>query len=48
MAAREDEVTVVRNERGKADIWRYFGLKKTKTDNTIVENIAVCNSCDCF
>ena len=37
MAAREkDEFIVVRNERGKANIWRHFGFKKRKTDNTPV------------
>ena len=36
MAAREeDEFIVVRNERGKANIWRHFGFKKRKTDNTL-------------
>ena len=36
MAAREeDEYIVVRNERGKANIWRHFGFKKRKTDNTL-------------
>ena len=24
---------MVRNERGKANIWRHFGFKKRKTDN---------------
>ena len=43
-ACEEDEFIVVRNERGKANIWRHFGFRKRKTDNTIVENIAVCNS----
>ena len=31
----EDEFIVVRNERGKANIWRHFGFKKRKTDNTL-------------
>ena len=36
MAGREeDEFTVVRNERGKANIWRHFGFKKRKTDSTL-------------
>ena len=36
MAVREeDEFIVVRNERGKASIWRHFGFKKRKTDNTL-------------
>ena len=36
MAAREeDELIVVRNERGKANIWRHFGFKKRKTGNTL-------------
>ena len=33
MAARAagpgDEFTIVKNEKGKADIWKYFGLKKS-------------------
>ena len=42
MAAREEEEFImVRNKRGKANIWRHFCFKKRKTDNTIVENIAV-------
>ena len=45
MAARDEyEFTVVTNERGKANIWRHFGLKNRKTDNTIIDNIAVCTS----
>ena len=36
MAAREeDEFIVVRNERGKANMWRHFGFKKRKTDNIL-------------
>ena len=34
MAARAagpgDEFTIVKNEKGKADIWKYFGLKKAQ------------------
>ena len=36
---------VVPNVRGKSDIWKYFGLKKRKVDGQIVDNIAICNSC---
>ena len=36
MAVREeDELIVVRNERGKANMWRHFGFKKRKADNTL-------------
>ena len=31
--------------RGKADVWRWFGLKKRKTDGHIEQNIAVCFDC---
>ena len=34
-ACEEEEFIVVRNERGKANIWRHFGFKKRKTDNTL-------------
>ena len=34
-AHEEDEFIVVRKERGKAKIWRHFGFKKRKTDNTL-------------
>ena len=36
---------LVPNVRGKSDIWKYFGLKKRKVDGQIVDNIAICNSC---
>ena len=42
--AKEDYI-VVKNVRGKADVWRWFGLKKRKTDGHIEQNIAVCFDC---
>ena len=37
----EDDFVVVANTKGKADIWRHFGLKKRKHDGTV----AVCKTC---
>ena len=31
----EDDFVVVANTKGKADIWRHFGLKNRKHDGTI-------------
>ena len=41
----EEDYTVVKNVRGKAAVWRWFGLKKRKTDGHIEQNIAVCFDC---
>ena len=41
----EEDYTVVKNVRGKADVWRWFGLKKRKTDGHIEQNIAMCFDC---
>ena len=41
----EEDYTVVENVRGKADVWRWFGLKKRKTDGHIEQNIALCFDC---
>ena len=41
----EEDYTVVKNVRGKADVWRWFGLQKRKTDGHIEQNIAVCFDC---
>ena len=41
----EEDYTVMKNVRGKADVWRWFGLKKRKTDGHIEQNIAVCFDC---
>ena len=41
----EEDYTVVKNVRGKADVWRWFRLKKRKTDGHIEQNIAVCFDC---
>ena len=43
--AEEDYTVVKKNVRGKADVWRWFGLKKRKTDGHIEQNIAVCFDC---
>ena len=37
---------VVRNKRGKADTWRFFGLEKQKLDEKIEERTAVCYKCN--
>ena len=36
-----EEYTIVANTKGKADVWRHFGLRKRKADETIVEKTAV-------
>ena len=41
----EEEYTVVKNVRGKADVRRWFGHKKRKNDGHIEQNIAVCFDC---
>ena len=41
-----DDFTVVKNERGKAAVWTFFGLKKRKSDNQIDEKVAVCTTCN--
>ena len=38
----EDDFVVVANTKGKADIWRHFGLKKRKHDG----KVAVCKTCN--
>ncbi|MEW8548465.1 MAG: hypothetical protein AB2693_33600, partial [Candidatus Thiodiazotropha sp.] len=40
------EYEVIKNPKGKSDIWQHFGLQKTKATNTINENVAVCRKCD--
>ena len=40
------DFTVVKNEKGKASIWTYFGLKKIKSTGKIEPNIAICRKCD--
>ena len=42
----EDDFVVVANTKGKADIWRHFGLKKRKHDGTILDKVAVCKTCN--
>ena len=41
-----DDFTVVKNERGKAAVWTFFGLKKRKSNNQIDEKVAVCTTCN--
>ena len=41
-----EEYTTVANTKGKADVWRHFGLRKRKADGTIVEKTAVCLTCN--
>ena len=42
----EGDFVVVANTKGKADIWRHFGLKKCKHDGTILDKVAVCKTCN--
>ena len=41
-----EEYTIVANTKGKADVWRHFGLRKRKADGPIVEKTAVCLTCN--
>ena len=41
-----EEHTIVANTKGKADVWRHFGLRKRKADGTIEEKTAVCLTCN--
>lgn len=41
-----DDFEIVNNTKAKSDVWRHFGLKKRKSDSTIVEGIAVCHHCN--
>ena len=41
-----EDFVVVANAKGKADIWRHFGLKKRKHDGTILDKVAVCKTCN--
>ena len=43
-----EEYTIVAKTKGKADVWRHFGLRKRKADRTIVEKTAVCLTCNIF
>ena len=36
------EDDIVKTTRAKADVWQHFGLKKRKSDFTIVDGVAVC------
>ena len=38
----EDNFGIVKNTKAYADEWRHFGLKKRKSDSTIVDGVAVC------
>ena len=42
----EDDFVVVANTKGKADIWRHFGLKERKHDGAILDKVAVCKTCN--
>ena len=42
----ESQYTIIGNPKAKAPIWRHFGVKKRKVDETIVENTAVCLTCN--
>ena len=37
-----EEYTIVANTKGKADVWRHFGLRKREADGTTVEKTALC------
>ena len=42
---KEREFDIVKNERGKSEIWKHFGVKKMKVDGSIEDSTAVCFSC---
>ena len=41
-----EEYTTVANTKGKADVWRHFGLRKRKAGGTIVDKTAVYLTCN--
>ena len=42
---KEREFDIVKNERGKSEIWKHFGVEKMKVDGSIEDSTAVCFSC---
>lgn len=42
----DSEYTVVPFSKAKAPIWKHFGVRKRKNDGSLVENIAVCLTCN--
>ena len=41
----EDDSDIIKNTKAKADVWLHFGLKKRKSDATIVDSVVVCFIC---
>ena len=42
----ESQYTIVPNAKAKAPIWKHFGVRKRNNDGSIVENTAVCLTCN--
>lgn len=40
-----EEYEIISNTKGKADIWKLFGVKQHKKDKSILKNVAVCRKC---
>ena len=36
---------MVKNEKGKAAVWKYFGSRKRNSDGKIIDGVAVCYTC---
>jgi len=45
MAEEAPDFIVVKNNRGKSDIWQHFGLKKKISDGKVETQIAICFHC---
>ena len=41
----QEEFSTVPYPKAKAAVWRHFGVRKRKADGSIVENVAVCLTC---
>ena len=39
------DFTIVPYSKAKAAIWKHFGVRKRKADGSIVENVAICLTC---
>ena len=36
---------MVKNEKGKAAVWKHFGSRKRNSDGKIIDGVAVCYTC---
>ena len=40
-----EEYEIVSNTKAKSNVWKYFGLKRRKSNKKVVERLAVCRKC---